>query len=81
FTPNEDMVNDQFKVLYLGIKQFSLKIFNRWGQIVFSTSNPEIGWDGKYNGKDCPVGNYFYIIQAVSNNEKFHYNGSINLIR
>lgn len=64
FSPNSDKNNDLFKVR--GVEQatsFSLSIYNRWGQLVFTTTDKSKGWDGKINGAACPSGNYVYIIQ------------------
>jgi len=42
-----------------------LKIFNRWGQLVFETKSQSIGWDGKYNGQPQPVDAYGYVLLAT----------------
>ena len=52
FTPNGDGLNDVFRGTLVGIKQFNyLKIFNRWGELVFSTTDYRKGWDGLWQGK------------------------------
>jgi gliding motility-associated-like protein len=45
------------------IESIDLKIFNRWGKVMFETQDPEINWDGKnqQNGQDCPAEAYFYV--------------------
>lgn len=49
FSPNKDGKNDVFKPYKTGIfYQYQLSIFNRWGQKVFTTNNPNSGWDGDY---------------------------------
>jgi gliding motility-associated-like protein len=59
FTPNNDGVNDYFKVLGTIITQtFSMKIYDRYGHVIFSTNNILDKWDGKFKGKNLPVGNY-----------------------
>ena len=51
FTPNNDGLNDALKAIPVGITSFHFfKIYNRWGQEVFSTNDPKRGWDGKYKG-------------------------------
>lgn len=51
FTPNGDGLNDVLRPIPVGIKQFNyFKIFNRWGQLVYSSNNPKQGWDGKIKG-------------------------------
>ncbi len=50
FTPNNDNLNDMIYVKTLGIERFDFKVFNRWGELVFETDDPDIGWDGTYKG-------------------------------
>ncbi|HRO75094.1 MAG TPA: gliding motility-associated C-terminal domain-containing protein [Crocinitomicaceae bacterium] len=79
FTPNNDSVNDYYNLL--GIPQgTSLTILNRWGNKVFQTdkANTEF-WDGKYQGKDCLSGVYFYILD--NKNNSFKKTGFIHLVR
>ncbi len=40
---------------------YLLQIYNRWGQLIFESNNPEQGWDGKFNGELCPAGAYVWI--------------------
>ncbi|MCX6232504.1 MAG: gliding motility-associated C-terminal domain-containing protein [Bacteroidetes bacterium] len=64
FSPNGDGINDLFRPYpYQGVEKIDLKIYNRWGTKVFSTSNPDINWDGKdqYSQKDCSEGVYYYV--------------------
>lgn len=62
FTPNNDNVNDLFRVQGQNIKTLNGKILNRWGQELFTWSDVNGGWDGKYKGKDAAEGTYFYVI-------------------
>lgn len=66
FTPNGDGHNDIFKPRdNRFIDKINLKVFNRWGNQVFSTSNPEINWDGTLNnGKLVSPGTYYYICEV-----------------
>jgi gliding motility-associated-like protein len=63
FTPNGDGSNDLFIPFpYRFVDRIDLKVFNRWGQLVFETTNPDIQWDGKnLNGKELADGAYHYI--------------------
>ncbi len=61
FSPNGDKKNDLFKAFGYNITDFSLKIFNRWGQLVFATDNIDEGWDGTVNGQLCTTGTYVYM--------------------
>lgn len=66
FTPNKDGVNDVLHAKAVGIKQFNyFKIFNRWGLMVFSTTQQDKGWDGTYAGNNQSSGTYVFIAQAV----------------
>jgi len=64
FTPNGHGLNDVFGVIprldY--INQYRISIFNRWGQMIFNTSDLSQGWDGSYQGKPCQAGAYVYRI-------------------
>lgn len=52
FSPNNDGINDVFKPTIFGtLKSYRLSIYNRWGQLVFQTTDVHKGWDGSYNGK------------------------------
>jgi gliding motility-associated-like protein len=64
FTPNGDGTNDFFKPFpYKYIESIDMKIYNRWGNLVFSTTDPEILWDGRNQQSKQPVtdGVYYYI--------------------
>jgi gliding motility-associated-like protein len=69
FTPNGDGHNDYFlprQFLSRGVTEFSMTIFDRWGQKIFETRNIDgRGWDGKFNDKDQPVGVYIYQISVT----------------
>ncbi len=63
FTPNSDGYNDVFMVSSQNLSFFSILIYNRWGELLFETEDPNNGWDGKVNGNICPIGTYFYLIK------------------
>jgi gliding motility-associated-like protein len=84
FTPNGDGINDVFMLKYQCIfSSYQLKIFNRWGQLVFVSRNPSIGWDGNFKGASQPVGSYVwemsYTDQINGKNQEQH--GTVVLIR
>jgi gliding motility-associated-like protein len=63
-TPNGDGKNDTFiPIKYKGIANATLKIFNRWGEELFSTTNVEEGWNGFSSSSVCTDGTYFWILQ------------------
>ncbi|MBL7742418.1 MAG: choice-of-anchor L domain-containing protein [Chitinophagaceae bacterium] len=66
FTPNNDGKNDQLISFPVGLKEFRfLHVFNRWGQIVFSTQNPSRGWDGRVTGTDQPTGIFIWTAEGI----------------
>lgn len=61
FTPNGDNINDLFMPKSIGLKNYQMQIFSRWGQLLFSTNDPAAGWNGRTNGGDiAPSGSYIY---------------------
>ncbi len=84
FTPNGDNLNDILKIEYgAGIKTFHfLKIFNRWGNLVFQTNNLNQGWDGMLNGVPQEMDAYTYLISYITyKDEPVSKTGSFILIR
>lgn len=84
FTPNGDGYNDVFRALgsseYVG--EFQMTIWNRWGQEVFRSVDPKVGWDGKFNGQDAQTGVYAYIISYKNiYNENKLVKGNVTLTR
>lgn len=83
FTPNGDGKNDRFVPFPVGIKSLTyLRVYSRWGQLVYSTSRLHEGWDGTINGEKQPTGTYVWIIQAVTDAGKIiTKKGTVTLIR
>lgn len=84
FTPNGDGLNDEFRPYGEGVRweTYEMKIFNRWGQMIFFSKNVERGWNGKMGGADVEVGIYVYHISIFDRNDRqLTYNGRVNLIR
>jgi gliding motility-associated-like protein len=83
FTPNGDGINDRIRLLFycpFDLKEFS--IFNRWGQMVYSSNNPNQAWDGTFNGEPCNMDVYYYLIKGVIGGKKdFMLKGDISLLR
>ncbi|MBK6633702.1 MAG: gliding motility-associated C-terminal domain-containing protein [Chitinophagaceae bacterium] len=66
FTPNGDGLNDVLKVIAIGMKEFHFfRIYNRYGQLIFSTTDPGQGWDGRMSGKLQNMGTYVWMAEAV----------------
>ena len=71
FTPNGDGKNDILKPITVGIKTLVyFKVFNRWGQLIYTTSQIGQGWDGTLNGTPQQSGAYVYITQGIDYNGK-----------
>ena len=64
FTPNGDGLNDEFGAVGEGIDEYKLVVFNRWGEVIFTSNNLSSKWDGKYKGKAVPFGSYNYQLLA-----------------
>jgi gliding motility-associated-like protein len=66
FTPDYNGKNDKIKVKPVGYRSFSyFAIYNRWGQLMFRTTNFDVGWDGMLNGKMAEAGTYVYVAAAI----------------
>ena len=86
FTPNGDGVNDFFfprDYLTKGLTAFKMEIYNRWGEIIFSTTKTDgAGWDGKYNGIPQPEGVFIYKMDATfKDGVHEHHQGNFTLLR
>lgn len=85
FTPDNDEHNQQWGIYIEGIDitEFSLIIFNSWGEIIWESNDPKALWDGSYNGSLVTEGTYNWIIQAkdMVNDGKYNFNGYINVFR
>ncbi len=82
FTPNADGINDALCFATEGIVEFSIAIFNRWGERVYESSDPSQCWDGTYRGHPCLPGVYTYTCHIRCHaNEENEFKGDITLIR
>jgi gliding motility-associated-like protein len=64
FTPNNDGINDIFKPKFIcSLSNYSSKIFNRWGQLIFESHDMSQGWDGYFQNQPQPSGTYVWVIQ------------------
>ena len=67
FSPNSDGRNDVFKAIPIGIKEFKyFAVYNRWGQRVFFTTNPAVGWTGSINGAPMQTGAYVWSAAGIT---------------
>jgi gliding motility-associated-like protein len=83
FSPNGDGINDVFRPKFIGpAAKYEFNIYNRWGQLIFRSTTPGVGWDGKYKSKDQPQDVFVYYVKAEGGcNGKFEMKGTFILIR
>lgn len=83
FTPNNDGLNDKLEFFLIGIEQFKyLRIFNRWGQLVFETNNEKSFWTGTKNGTLQPSDVYVWLGEGIGiDGSKVFRKGLVTLIR
>ena len=83
FTPNGDLINDEFAMESKEIRTFSCTIFNRWGKKIFEWNDVNTGWDGKTkSGNLAADGVYYFIINAIGNDDvEYDLTGTVTLIR
>jgi gliding motility-associated-like protein len=82
FSPNGNNVNDIEYVYGSCIQALDFRIYDRWGNMVFETTDPTKGWDGKFNGQLLNSGVFDYELQAILNDgQLIEQKGNINLIR
>jgi gliding motility-associated-like protein len=85
FTPNNDGLNDVFHIrMVCPIRHFGIKVFNRFGQVVYTSYYLNQGWDGKFNGEPVDIGTYLYEITYTPdllNAHELHKKGDVTVIR
>lgn len=82
FSPNDDGVNDIWKISYKSLLEFKCWIFDKQGHQLYYFDDPSGGWDGKSGGRLVKPGVYYYVIQAIgSDGKKYRKSGDINIIR
>lgn len=82
FTPNSDGLNELFRPAFSGYIELSMNIFNRWGELIYSTNALDGGWDGYFKGKPAELGAYVYRIIATDyKHQKIERTGPLILLR
>lgn len=82
FTPNGDALNDIFTVQGYYIAEFEMDIFNRWGELMFTTNNMANGWDGNYKNNPMPEGTYTFVANIIDDvGRTFKRSGTLVLLR
>lgn len=82
FTPNGDGLNDEFRITGNGVREFRINIYDRWGKLVFTSSNIGQSWNGMVNGSPAVNGVYSYrVFFRDENDEVSEQSGSILILR
>lgn len=84
FSPNGDNLNDVFNIrndVSIGFEFIKMEIYNRWGNAVFSTTDINATWDGRYNGRDQNIDTYYFYIRYKCGKESRTLKGDLLLIR
>lgn len=82
FTPNGDLINDIFEVKGINLIKYECYIYNRWGKMVFNSTDIKTSWDGKIAGSLAEEGTYFYVIKAGGKiGEDYKKQGYLSLFR
>ncbi len=82
FTPNNDGENDIIQVFGNHIEVMELVIYNRWGQKVFESTDPQVGWDGTFEGETLEPDAYgFYLYVLCVGGEEYYKQGNIMLLK
>jgi gliding motility-associated-like protein len=85
FTPDGDGRNDKFyPVMTCNALAYQFKIYNRWGLLIFETSDQDDKWDGTYRGNTVPEGVYFFLIKYnfdSSTGKLYDKVGSVTLLK
>ncbi len=85
FSPNADLINDTWGIINpckQDLTDYTLNIFNRWGELIFSSNNPQQKWDGTYKGTAVPTGVYLFSLQVtLPDGAVFKRKGDVSIIR
>ena len=80
FSPNDDGINDEWRIPYLdSYSGTDVKVFNRYGEMVYQAAGQSIEWDGKYKGKPLPTGSYVWVLNAGALKKVVH--GTVMIVR
>jgi|GEM_PF-2701565 len=82
FSPNGDLINDLFRPVMAGVSSGKMAIYNRWGQLVYESTDLEKGWDGTVQADAADIEVYLYIITVVFNDASIKdFKGNVTLVR
>ncbi len=82
FSPDRNDINEQFGAKGTYISRYSIQVYNRWGEMVFESTDCMATWDGTYKGERCPQEVYLYHIEALgADNKSYNLKGTFHLLR
>jgi gliding motility-associated-like protein len=82
FTPDDGRFNNYYGVSVIGATEFRFQIFNRWGELIYETTDQYFKWDGTYNGHNVPDDVVVYKVQITDREYQIHdYEGMITILR
>jgi gliding motility-associated-like protein len=82
FTPDDNSLNDIFRIPPYSLQKLKrFTVYNRWGNIVFHTSDLNKGWNGTFKGIKCDSGTYVYVIEGFDGLKNVFLKGTVTLIR
>ena len=83
FSPDGDGINDYFNVVGQGLTNYTIEIYNRWGQMVFKSNDMSVKWDGNFRNKKAPAGTYVYKVNSIDFGSEIRLikSGSVSLVR
>jgi gliding motility-associated-like protein len=81
FTPDGDGLNDEFFIKGFGISKVTLKIYDRWGEKIYSSGEQDQAWDGSFRGVPCRAGIYNWVVEySLPNGRRVQKAGHVNLL-
>lgn len=82
FTPDTDGLNEIFSGKISSLNNYSMDVFNRWGENVYHSEDINAGWNGEYKGEPAAEGTYAYLISGeIMKGKKYQYKGLVTLVR
>jgi len=83
FSPNGDGLNDVFKPTLVNFEEYTLQIYNRWGEKIFESADAQDGWDGQYKGEKVQSGVYTYVMRykSTEDNQWQNVGGVVSVVR
>jgi gliding motility-associated-like protein len=82
FSPNGDGLNDYFETPWIGVREFHIQIYDRWGMLIFESFDPNFKWYGVFKGDPCQEGVYTYVVEARGYlSERVRKAGTVTLVR